>query len=250
MHSLLQSCQVRREAVRSPLGAGCEICRKVPRAGRTRRAASRSPVGINRFHFSCCDIFCVLASSHGIVDWLLTPFRRAVALSSPSPQSSSVDGASTQALASILSHIGASELLQNFIDDDRDDDSLISLSRLKCERLADKYRLSVNQASAFVEKCGGRTGVQLAGHAFSSSSGFLSPSHSPLPPLSTASRADHSASSSPAPAAAAPPMHDASLLLKLNLEIICELGQGGFGKVYKCKDVTKALCRREAGQRP
>ena len=37
---------------------------------------------------------------------------------SPSPQSSSVDGASTQALASILSDIGASELLQNFIDDE------------------------------------------------------------------------------------------------------------------------------------
>ena len=147
MHLLLQSCQGHREAARSPLGAGCEICRKVPRGG----AASRSPVGINRCHFSCCDIFCVLASSHGIVDWLLTPFRRAVALSSPSAQSSSVDGASTQALASILSDIGASQLLQNFIDDDRDDDSLISLSRLKCERLADKYGLSVNQASAFVE---------------------------------------------------------------------------------------------------
>ena len=34
-------------------------------------------------------------------------------------------------------------------------------------------------------------------------------------------------------------MDDASLLLKLNLEIICELGEGGFGKVYKCKDASQ-----------
>ena len=154
MHSLLQSCQVRREAVRSPLGAGCEICRKVPRGGRTRRAASRSPVGINRFHFSCCDIFCVLASSHGIVYWRLTPFRCAVALSSPPPQASSVDGASTQALASILSHIGASELLQNFIDDEQDDDYLLVYK--KPDHISKRYGLPASTASAFVNACRAR----------------------------------------------------------------------------------------------
>jgi serine/threonine protein kinase len=35
------------------------------------------------------------------------------------------------------------------------------------------------------------------------------------------------------------PMDDASLLRKLKLEIISELGQGGFGKVYKCKDASQ-----------
>ncbi len=154
MHSLLQSCQVRREAARSPLGAGCELCRKVPRGGRTRRAGSRSPVGINPCRFSCCDIFCVLASSHVIVYWRFTPFRRAVALSSPSPQSSSVDGASTQALASILNDIGASELLQNFIDDEQDDDYLLVYK--KPDHISKRYGLSASTASAFISACRAR----------------------------------------------------------------------------------------------
>ena len=46
-------------------------------------------------------------------------------------------------------------------------------------------------------------------------------------------------SSMPSAATAPPPVDDASLLLKLNLEIICELGKGGFGKVYKCKDAAQ-----------
>ena len=158
---------------------------------------------------------------------------------SPFPQPSSVDGSSTQALASILSDIGASELLQNFIDDDRDDDCLISLSKLKCERLAGKYGLSVNQAASFVEKCGLRAGVGLASHALSSSFGVLPPSHSHLPPLSLASRADNAASTSPASAAATSRLDDASLLRKLQLEVMGVLGKGGFGTVYKCKDAAQ-----------
>ena len=154
MHLLVQSREVRREIVRSPLGAGCDICRKVPRGGRTQRTASRSPVGINRCHFSCCDIFCVLASSHGILYWQLTPFRRAVALSSPSAQSSSVDGASTQALASILSDIGASQLLQNFIDDEQDDDFLLVYKNP--DHISKRYGLSASTASAFINACRAR----------------------------------------------------------------------------------------------
>jgi serine/threonine protein kinase len=151
----------------------------------------------------------------------------------------SVDGASTQALASILSDIGASQLLQNFIDNDHDDDSLVTLSRVKCERLAGKYGLSAYQASSFVEMCGLRAGAGLARHAFRSSSAVLPSGHSPLPILSSASRADNAASSSPAPAAVASRLDDASLLRKLHLEVMGVLGKGGFGTVYKCKDAAQ-----------
>jgi hypothetical protein len=82
------------------------------------------------------------------------PFRRAVALLGPSPQASSADGASTQALASILSDIGASELLQNFIDDEQDDDYLLVYK--KPDHISKRYGLPASTASAFVNACRAR----------------------------------------------------------------------------------------------
>jgi uncharacterized membrane protein YoaK (UPF0700 family) len=79
-------------------------------------------------------------------------------------QSYNSDG--TDVLASILSDINSSHCLQKIIDDDRDDDSLKTLSKIKPERIASKYDMSLDQAAAFVDHCRVRanrpTGVVLA----------------------------------------------------------------------------------------
>ena len=67
------------------------------------------------------------------------------------PQSHDVD--MTESLASILAEMNLTEHLQKFKDDDRDDDSLKTLSRLAPERVAAKYGMSLDQAAAFLEKC-------------------------------------------------------------------------------------------------
>jgi serine/threonine protein kinase len=126
----------------------------------------------------------------------------------------------TRVLASILSDIGASEFLQNFIDDEQDDNCLHSYKNP--ERISKRYSLPSNLASIFVERSRARA---VAASDLSSISSAL-PSVSPVPSAATATS----------------PMDDASLLLKLNLKIICELGKGGFGKVYRCKDAAQ---RRE-----
>jgi serine/threonine protein kinase len=120
-------------------------------------------------------------------------------------------------LASILSDIGASEFLQNFIDDEQDDDCFITYKNP--DRISKRYGLPPNLASIFVERSRARAVAASDVSSFASAM----PSMSIMPSAATA----------------APPMDDASLLLKLNLEIICELGKGGFGKVYKCKDAAQ-----------
>jgi uncharacterized membrane protein YoaK (UPF0700 family) len=73
---------------------------------------------------------------------------------SVSSQSYASDGAAV--LASILSDINSSHCLQTIIDDDRDDDSLKTLSKIKPERIASKYGMSLDQAAAFVDQCRAR----------------------------------------------------------------------------------------------
>jgi hypothetical protein len=104
-------------------------------------------------------------------------------------------------LASILNEIGASEHLQGFIDDGRDDANLKNLTRLNPERISSLYSLSLDQAAAFTEKCGD----VLARPAFPSS------------------------------------VDDLSIMRNLNLEMVRELGKGGFGTVYEAKNVTERI---------
>ena len=131
---------------------------------------------------------------------------------------------STGRLSAILNEIGASEFLQNFIDDDQDDDCIASYKIPN--RVCKSYGLPQHLAASFVEKCRLSVGAQRSAAA----------SNSDFPSTSTTTS---SASSSPAPASAATPVDAASLLRKLNLEMVGELGKGGFGTVYKCKDALQ-----------
>jgi uncharacterized membrane protein YoaK (UPF0700 family) len=58
-----------------------------------------------------------------------------------------------QSLTSILAELNLTEHLQKFKDDDRDDDSLKTLSRLTPERIMRRYGMNLNQAAAFLDKC-------------------------------------------------------------------------------------------------
>jgi len=146
------------------------------------------------------------------VEALLLPAALIMAGMSLSIQPS--DAANTRILASILREIKSYELIQRFTDDDRDDDSLVTLSNLKPERIAAKYGLSLRQAADFVDRCRARAGI----------------SSSP------------SSSSSPAPLVLPEsPVNDATIMNMLNFDVIEELGKGGFGTVYKCKNRADRL---------
>jgi hypothetical protein len=68
------------------------------------------------------------------------------------------DASSTQALATILLEIEASDYLQKFIDDQQDDDCIPSYRHP--DRIATSYGLPPSLASAFVEKCRARASAQ------------------------------------------------------------------------------------------
>jgi serine/threonine protein kinase len=112
---------------------------------------------------------------------------------------------SVQVLVSILNEISASEYIKVFIDDGLDDESLKTLSKFKPERLSSMYGLSLDQAAAFTDKCRSRD------------SSFL-------PPTVTSSLAE-----------------DATIIRMLNMEMIRELGKGGFGTVYEVKNLVDRL---------
>jgi serine/threonine protein kinase len=133
------------------------------------------------------------------------------------------DAASTQVLAFILHDIGAFQYFQGFIDDFRDDDSLLTLSKLKPEQIARKYGMpdDLELAAAFVDKCRLSLVAQPSGDSHSAST-LISSSSAP-------------------PALPASPVDDPTIMRSLNFEIIRELGRGGFGTVYEAKNLSDKL---------
>jgi serine/threonine protein kinase len=177
-------------------------------------------------------------------------------------------------LASILKDIGALQCLQNFINMSQNDDT-IGLLLNKGNLKPGKFGLPEDKYAVFIEKCRERLGVQSTGDPSSSGAteGRL-PTRLPLLPLardadlppdhpdSTASASDANASSAlltgtkhsssqssgaalPAspvtgssavsPADSASPADARAVLALMKLEVLEELGRGGFGIVFKRK---------------
>jgi len=150
---------------------------------------------------------------------------------SSAPNEHRVDGdaagdSSTELLSAILSETGASEFLQKIIED-YDDDSIVTLSKFKPDRIVSKYGIPHNLAVAFVERCRAEAGIQRTR--------ALTSGNFPVPSMTSSINFSH------ALALPVSPVDDAALLRKLNLEMVCELGRGGFGRVYKCKNTTDKL---------
>ena len=59
-----------------------------------------------------------------------------------------------------MNEIGAIDCLQKFIDDFRDDDSLVTLSKLKPVQIALRYGMGQDQAAVFIASCRQRSGVR------------------------------------------------------------------------------------------
>jgi serine/threonine protein kinase len=121
-------------------------------------------------------------------------------------------------LASILRDIGAPESLPKFIEDDQIDDSIVPLGKTKPARIASKYGLTIDQAAAFVEKCIERQRVFLDAATSKSSDAIKST-------ISESQSVDD----------------NTAVLQRLNLKVISKLGDGGFGTVYKCKNINEKL---------
>jgi hypothetical protein len=134
------------------------------------------------------------------------------------------DAARTQVLSSILNEIGSSECFTAIVEDYVDDGALETLSKLRPERVASKIGMSLDKAIAFVNKC--REASVCRG---------------------TTSRGAAMSSSSPPPSTSAPfvwpasPADDAAIMRALNLDVIRELGKGGFGTVYEAKNLADRL---------
>jgi serine/threonine protein kinase len=127
----------------------------------------------------------------------------------------------TQLLDSILHEIGASEFLQAFIDDYRDDDSLKTLSKFSSVLITSKYGLPPNKSAAFVDKCRASLLPPSLGsqYSFASNSEELT-SHNTLAGTS---------------------LDDFAIMRMLGFEMIRELGHGAFGTVYEVKNVLEKL---------
>ena len=59
-----------------------------------------------------------------------------------------------------MNEIGAIDCLQKFIDDFRDDDSLVTLSKMKPGQIALRYGMGQDQAAVFITSCRQRSGVR------------------------------------------------------------------------------------------
>jgi serine/threonine protein kinase len=171
-----------------------------------------------------------------------------------------------EVLTSILSDIGAPEYLQNFLDFNIDDASILHLAEMG--RLKPSvYGLPEDKCSAFIEKCREKLLAQTSSSFGAAQRGL--PSR--LPPLQpaldasllsdqteyVAAASDVSTSSQPAgdasplstlsssspvpPLASASPVDAATLLRGLNLEVLEELGKGGFGTVFRCRNRAQKL---------
>ena len=163
------------------------------------------------------------------------------------------DATGCQVLASILHEIDASDYLQVFIDDDLDDDALKTLSKMKPERIQIKYGLPLVRAVAFVDRCREESlGPQPPPPSSASSSHRRRPrprrsqetlvrvdeQKHDMPPSSLSASFDSIPAS---PALLASPASDAAIMRMLNMEMICELGKGGFGTVYEAKNLADRL---------
>jgi hypothetical protein len=138
-------------------------------------------------------------------------------------EAQSHDTSSTQVLSSILHEIGASECLAAIVED-YDDDALKTLSKLKPERIASKFGMAVDKAIAFVSKC-----LEASTSHGATGEGVAMSSSSPSPSASAPS------------VASASPAGDAAFMRALDLEMIRELGKGGFGTVYEAKNLADCL---------
>ena len=124
-----------------------------------------------------------------------------------------------QLLSSILLDIGASDYLQKFIDEEQDDDCIPSYK--KPDMISRNYGLPSSLASAFVEKCRAKAGALRAGDFAS-----ISMSSSGPPPQTGAASA---------------PVDADSAMREMKLEMVRELGKGGFGTVFLCKNPADKL---------
>jgi hypothetical protein len=158
------------------------------------------------------------------------------------------------ALASILNEIGAADHLQAFIDDDRDDDSIKTLANLTVEKIMNRYGLPQDKASAFSDKCRSVSSIPAPPNLFASLDGNSlesdvdkTMSHTriggliqSLPPSSLAA-ARNPITTLRLPPILASSFDDSTIMRMLNLEMIRELGTGGFGTVYEAKNPVDRL---------
>jgi serine/threonine protein kinase len=124
-----------------------------------------------------------------------------------------------QLLSSILRDIGASDYLQKFIDEDQDDACIPSFRNP--DKISKNYGLPPSLASDFVKKCRATYGAQRAGDFASVS---LSSSGPPQQP-----------------GTASTPVDTDSAMREMKLEMVRELGKGGFGTVFLCKNPADRL---------
>jgi serine/threonine protein kinase len=127
--------------------------------------------------------------------------------------------ANTRMLSSVLQDIGASSYLQKFINDEQDDDCIPTYKNP--DRIARNYDMPPSLASLFVEKCRAMVGAQRPGD-------FASVSLSSSGPTSQ-------------PGVVSASVDPDSAIKQLKLEKVRELGKGGYGTVFLCKNPVSML---------
>jgi serine/threonine protein kinase len=140
------------------------------------------------------------------------------------------EDSSAQVLASILNQIGASDYFEVFIDEGVDDESLRTLGKFKPERISSSYGLSLDQAAAFGEMCRSPNVLALRSGPPCSLDDVL---HDAIAHVQQQSVASSSVTASL--------LDDATIIRMLHMEMIRELGKGGFGTVYEVKSLADRL---------